>query len=535
MDHGRRACVSSLRRGAPAVGAPLCRFRARILAGCGCGVSRGVALIAVACALLAVGAGRAAAQSSAGRYAALADAELHSPFAKVADAVMPAVVAIRTRKTATHGEMLQENPLEEMFRQFFPRDREFMEREFDLPGAGSGFLVSADGYVLTNNHVVADVDEIEVKLPGNEEYFKARVVGQDPSTDVAVVKIESGKGLPFLKFGDSEKMEVGDWAIAIGNPLGRLEGSLTVGVLSAKGRFDLPIQGAAPRYQDFLQTDAAINPGNSGGPLLNIRGEVVGVNTAINASAQGIGFAIPINLASRVYRDLVQHGHVVRGYLGVVMTNLTPELARTYKIDRAHGVLVQEVAPDTPAATAGLKEGDLILQFNGIPVGSSRDLQFRVADADVGSKAALKILREAKERQIDVTLIEYPEEQLAAAAANLPVPAAERWLGMAVHGLNDPHSPRVQELKERFDIKQSTGALVTDVGPGSPADAARLRPGDVIVEIGDMEIAGIDEYLAAVDRLRDAHDPVTLMIRRGDLTSYVTVDPGQGRKDESAH
>ena len=255
---------------------------------------------------------------------------MSSPFARVAQRVMPAVVSITASKSFEHPPVEGED----LFR-FFPRERG-MRRDMQMPGAGSGFVISADGYILTNNHVIADATEIEVQFPGDDASHPAEIVGQDPSTDLALLKIDTqGERLDYLVFTDSEGVRVGDYAIAIGNPLGELAGSLTVGVISAKGRSDLQIQGGTPRYQDFLQTDAAINFGNSGGPLVDIHGRVIGVNTAINASGQNIGFTIPSNLAVSITEQLRTTGRVVRGYLGVRMDDMTRDLAEGRDLDIA--------------------------------------------------------------------------------------------------------------------------------------------------------------------------------------------------------
>jgi serine protease Do len=450
---------------------------------------------------------------------------LRSPFVAVAEHVGPAVVSITTSKSFRHGDIGGSNPLEDMFRQFFPREQNFEDREFELPGAGSGFLVSEDGYILTNNHVIADAEEIEVKLSGHEDPYEAEIVGQDPGTDLAVIKIDAKGKLPFVDFGDSDEVRVGDWAVAIGNPLGQLEGSLTVGIISAKGRSDLRIQGGTPRYQDFIQTDAAINFGNSGGPLVNIYGEVVGVNTAINASGQNIGFAVPSNLVQKIYTQIIEKGRVSRGYLGIQMRELTPELSDGRDLDIRHGVVVEAVLDDTPAQRAGMKVGDIITEFNGEPIATDRELQFKVADAPVGSRAEVKVYREGTYETLSVELEEFPEENvLAAAAGRSDSEDREEWLGIEAASLDSPDA-RVRELRDTFDIREASGVLVIGVERGSPADRARLRPGDVIVEIVDSTINDMEDYVAAVERYRERSKNIAILIRRGDLTSYVTVDP----------
>jgi Do/DeqQ family serine protease len=460
----------------------------------------------------------------------LLNAGIESPFVAVAERVSPAVAAIRTTRAFTHGELQGENPMEEMFRRFFRPDSDFGEREFDMPGAGSGFVVSADGYVITNNHVVADATEISVSLPGFDTPLDAEIVGTDPATDLAVLKVDSRQKLPFLEFGDSDAIAVGAWAIAIGNPLGELAGSLTVGIVSAKGRTDLRIQGGTPRYQDFLQTDAAINFGNSGGPLVDIHGRVIGVNTAINAAGQNIGFAIPINLAARIYQQLVEYGRVSRGYLGVQMEAITPALAEARDLDIQWGVEVTDVLDDTPAAKAGIRRGDIIVEFGGHAIRNSNDLRFRVADSPVGRSAKVKLYRDGKQQTVDVVLAEFDENVAVAAAPQSEAGDArgERWLGVLAASLSDP-SERVQSLIETFDIREEAGVVVVDVERGSPADRARLRPGDVIVEIVNVDIRDLADFQAARDQFAQRDKPIAVAIRRGTLFSYVTIDPSNSR------
>ena len=462
--------------------------------------------------------------------APLLNAGVESPFVAVAERCSPAVAAIRTTRAFTHGELQGENPMEEMFRRFFRPDSDFGEQEFDMPGAGSGFVVSADGYVLTNNHVVADATEITVSLPGFDTPLPAEVVGTDPATDLAVLKVASKQKLPFLEFGNSDQIQVGAWAIAIGNPLGELAGSITVGIVSAKGRTDLRIQGGTPRYQDFLQTDAAINFGNSGGPLVDIHGQVIGVNTAINAAGQNIGFAIPINLAKRIYEQLIEYGRVSRGYLGVQMEAITPALAEARDLDIQWGVEVTDVLPETPAAEAGIRRGDIIVGFGEHEIRNSNDLRFRVADSPVGRAAKLKLYREGKLQTLDVVLAEFDENAAVAAAPERETGDAqgERWLGLLAASLSDP-SPRVQTLIETFDIREDAGVVVVDVERGSPADRARLRPGDVIVEIVNVDIRDLADFQAARQQFAQRDKPIAVAIRRGTLFSYVTIDPSNSR------
>ncbi len=450
---------------------------------------------------------------------------MKSPFARVADRVMPAVVSITASKSFEHPPVEGED----LFR-FFPRERG-MRRDMQMPGAGSGFVISEDGYILTNNHVIADATDIEVQFPGKDEAHPAEIVGQDPSTDLALLKIDTnGERLDYLVFADSEGVTVGDYAIAIGNPLGELAGSLTVGVISAKGRSDLQIQGGTPRYQDFLQTDAAINFGNSGGPLVDIHGRVIGVNTAINASGQNIGFTIPSNLAVSITEQLRTKGRVVRGYLGVRMDDMTRDLAEGRDLDIDYGVIIREVIEDTPAERGGVQVGDVIYEFNGDRIRNGTDLQWKVADAPVGERAELRIHREGDDMTLDVVL-----EELDLAQTTLDVMPEgdirgiedETWLGITVTSLEDTEDPRVGELIDMYDIRDTKGVLILDVEEGSPADMARLQAGDVIFEVVDRAVDSLDEFRDAQRRYVDRTRKIAIGYRRGDVTGYATVDPLQ--------
>lgn len=451
----------------------------------------------------------------------------HSPFVKVAERVTPAVVAIRTVHSSS-----SDSSLREMFREFFPKGRDFHHPNFDVPGAGSGFVVSPDGYIVTNNHVIENADNIHVKLAGVSEPLSAKVVGADPATDLAVIKVEPDHDLRYLRFGDSEGIRVGDWAIAIGNPLGELEGSLTVGVISAKGRANLAIQGADMlRYQNFLQTDAAINPGNSGGPLVDISGDVIGVNTAINRAGQGIGFAIPARLTSYVYQQIREFGRVRRGYLGITMAEIENLRQQGQTIPEDQGVVITDVLPDTPSARAGLKAGDVLTEYNGEPVEHIPALRFRVAESVVGSTAHLRVLRKGKPLDFDVVLDEYDETAaLASKDANGNPDEAEPWLGFTAAPLDSP-DPQVQSLKDEFGLSDEEGVVVVRVWKNSPADRARLRPGDLIVEFDGVPLDGSDESYAVYQTQLQVRQgdkdgsPIQLLVRRGDMNSYLEIDP----------
>ncbi len=340
------------------------------------------------------------ASSAAGSAAAGSD----SPFVQVAEIVTPAVVNISTVSTSkgrSAGDTFKPFGDDPFFRDFFDRFFEGMPRRRQQKSLGSGLIIEKSGLILTNNHVIKDADEITVRFSNNEE-TKGKVVGTDPKTDLAVIRVSAPKDLPVVKLGNSDQLRVGEWAIAIGNPFG-LDHTLTVGVISATGRSEVGITA----YENFIQTDASINPGNSGGPLLNIRGEVVGINTAIVASGQGIGFAIPINLARKVMDDLVKRGKVTRGWLGVGVQPLTPELAKSFGVS-GEGILVNQVMPKSPAEAAGIKVGDVILEVGGKTVKDARELQRVIADAEVGKPLQVKILREKSQQSLTVQIAEMP-------------------------------------------------------------------------------------------------------------------------------
>ncbi len=496
-----------------------CTSQASLLRTSGAVRSAFVHLLVLSCVVLS--ASDSSAQNRSSAY--LAEDGFHSPFAIVAEKVMPAVVAIRTLRIAEGDSDLQD-----MFREYFRGDRNFQHPDFDLPGAGSGFVMTADGLIITNNHVVAGADEIGVMLPGHETPLNATVVGTDPATDLAVIKVEFDEPLPYLTFGSSDEIRVGDWAIAIGNPLGELEGSLTVGVISAKGRADLAIQGANMlRYQDFLQTDAAINPGNSGGPLLNIRGEVIGVNTAVNRAGQGIGFAIPTRLTEYVYGQLVEHGRVRRGYLGVTMSELSDERARGTEIDAENGVYISEVRESSPASEAGVERGDILTEYNGEPIWSMDELRFRVAESPVGSTARLGVRRDGRSFEIDVVLAELDLSEIAASIPDVMLGHEEEdWLGLIVRPVDSP-DPRAQRLRDEFDIQDEEGVLVVEVTDASPAAEARIEAGDIIVEIDGDPISGMPDYvqLRMTSHREYSPDSVAFLVRRGDMNSYFQLTP----------
>jgi serine protease Do len=438
-------------------------------------------------------------------------------FADLAQHLNPAVVNISTtqvmkgqRRTMPRlpfpNPFGERDPFEEFFERFF--GGESPQREFRRRSLGSGFIINAEGYIVTNNHVVENASDIKVSLSDKEEY-DAKVIGRDSKTDVALIKIEAKKALPTVSLGDSNRLRVGEWVMAIGNPFG-LGHTVTTGIVSAKGR----IIGAGP-YDDFIQTDASINPGNSGGPLFNMNGEVVGINTAIVATGQGIGFAIPINVAKDMLVSLREKGRVVRGWLGVQVQRVTPELAKSFGLDRERGALVADVMPDTPAARAGIERGDVIVEFNGRKIEEMNDLPRVVANTPPNTEVPVKLLRKGQERTVQVRVAELKEERVAAGGGG----TLEENLGMTVQELTP-------EIARSLGVSESTGVVVTNVEDGGPADEAGLRRGDILLEVNQKRIQTVQDYRAAIGRV-GGPESLLLLVRRGNNVLYVALKMGK--------
>ena len=441
-----------------------------------------------------------------------------SPFVAVGRAVVPAVVNIRTVRSVTRGGV-DTSPLQEMFRQFFPEE-EGEGNRFEMPGSGSGFVVTVDGDILTNHHVIAEADAIYVRFSGERQEYRAELIGSDPNTDLALLRIDPGeRSLPALPFGDSDAVEVGDWSVAVGNPFGHLEGSLTVGVVSAKGRGDLVIAGMTPRYQDFIQTDASINFGNSGGPLVDLHGRIIGVNTAINASGQGIGFAVPSNLARRIYQQLREHGRVIRGYLGVRTRDLISVVGEEQPGQPQAGAEVLHVQEDSPAARAGVQPGDVIVNFAGQEVSDRRQLQFLVADAPLTENLSCEVIRGGEGLSLSVSLVE-----LVAADEGREARVATFWLGMEVTSLASSE-PRARRLKETLGVTATSGVLVVAVEEDQPAAEAGIRPGDVLVALDGQEIPDLATYEQLRSLRAGRHDPLSVLVKTGPVENYVLIQP----------
>lgn len=444
-----------------------------------------------------------------------------SPFVAVGRTARPAVVSIRTVR-AVNTEGVGTGPLQEMYRQFFP-DEQGQGGRFESPSTGSGFVVAASGDILTNHHVIDGADEVFVRFGGEQREYRARIVGTDPATDLALLAIEpGGREMPELTFADSDAVEVGSWAIAVGNPFGNLESSLTVGVVSAKGRGDLLIGGRTPRYQDFIQTDASINHGNSGGPLVDARGRVIGVNTAISERGQGIGFAVPSNLARSVYEQLRDKGRVVRGYLGVWTEDLVTVVGEERPGEPEGGVRVLKVAGGSPAAAAGVQPGDVIVSYAGKPAGTNRQLQFRIAGSPPGRPVALELARGGQRLSLSVTPLDAGAE--AGPEAGGPAADAGAWLGLEVAAV-DGGDPRVARLRELLGVKASAGVMVVAVEDGGAGAAAGIGPGDLLVAVAGRRIEGLADWEQSRAEHAAVPAPLTVLVRTGDVERYVQVEP----------
>jgi serine protease Do len=416
-------------------------------------------------------------------------------FAKLAEAVKPAVVNVNTERRGSGRSPLEEFYGEEFFKRFFGDVPERMPRR----GLGSGVIIDPSGLTLTNAHVVDGASQVEVTMLDGAKH-KAKVVGVDKRTDLAVLRLQAdGKTLPFLRLGDSSEVQVGDWVLAVGSPFG-LQATVTSGIVSAKAR-----QIGAGPYDDFLQTDAAINPGNSGGPLVNMRGEVIGINTAIVRGGSGIGFAIPANMAKRISTQLVEDGKVTRGWLGVVLQPLTPELAASFGAEGKKGVLISEVTPDSPAAKAGLKSGDILLEVDGRKVDNPGDVARAVGLTSPGTTTKLTLWRDKASKRVDVVLGEMPGERQASR------------LGFEVR-------PLTPELARELDRRSTQGVVVTSVEDGSAADEAGIRRGDVIVEVNRQPVKSLADFERATRDMKKG-ERLTVRLERGDIALYVAVVP----------
>ncbi len=433
-------------------------------------------------------------------------------FADLAERLKPAVVNISTTKTIRQqGGNVFRSPFGggDPFDRFFGGDDFFEkffgdvpQREFKQKSLGSGFIISHDGYIFTNNHVVEKADKILVKLSDGKEY-EAKVIGKDIKTDIALIKIKPDKSVPVVELGNSDKLRVGDWVIAIGNPFG-LEQTVTAGIVSATGR----VIGAGP-YDNFIQTDASINPGNSGGPLFGLDGMVIGINTAIIAQGQGIGFAIPINMANRMLPDLKIKGKVTRGWLGVSIQDINEDIAKSLKHKERNGALVAEVIEGEPADQAGMKAGDIITEVNGKKIRDSHELLMLVADLRVGEKVEIKALRDGQEKTFQIVVAERTEKaEVAGASGNY---------GMTVQEITP-------EIARQLGMSKKTGVIVVEVKEGSPADEAGIRSQDVILQVNKIKINSIKDFQKEIGKASNK-EGFLLLIKRGRAQTFVPIRP----------
>ncbi|HFQ88638.1 MAG TPA: DegQ family serine endoprotease [Desulfobulbus sp.] len=442
-------------------------------------------------------------------------------FASIVKKAEPAVVHVAVEKSVKGGGNAPANPFDffsdPFFQRFFgpqfrhPRMNPRQQpRQFKQWAAGSGFIISPDGYIMTNNHVVENADKITVRLNDKRE-FKAKVIGTDPQSDVAVIKIDA-RNLPVLPLGDSDKIQVGEWVIAIGSPF-ELNETVTVGVVSAKGRNRMGIND----YENFIQTDAAINPGNSGGPLLNIYGQVIGINTAIfsrSGGYMGIGFAIPINMAKNIEQQLRKYGKVTRGWLGVVIQDLDEDLAHSFGLDRPEGALVSQVSPNSPAAKAGLRQGDVLVTYNGSKLTNVADLRNKVAMTTPGTKVTMGLIRDGRKREVQVTIGQQPSDfssRVGMAAPGNPLAK----MGLSLQDLTP-------ELADHFGYKVGQGVLVTEVAPGSPAERVGMQAGQLIEEVNKQRVRNLQDLEKALKRSKNPKE-VLLRVRAGDFSQYVVL------------
>ncbi len=462
--------------------------------------------LVMAVALVGAGYGMSSAVKTADHPAAAVTKTSDIPmvpanFSELAEKVRPGVVNIQVVKRVKNAGFE------------FPFPFRIPENPHGGPeqqGVGSGFVISSDGYILTNNHVVHEANLIKIKLAEGKEY-DAKVVGRDPKTDLALLKAEGASGLHALQLGDSDSLKVGNWVVAVGSPFG-LEQTVTAGIVSAKGR----VIGSGP-YDSFIQTDASINPGNSGGPLLNMEGEVVGINTAIFSQSGGnvgIGFAIPVNMAKEIAPQLKEKGHVTRGWLGVGIQKITPELAKSFGLKEEKGALVSQVVKGGPADNGGIETGDVIVEFDGKKVSDSNELPRMVASIPIGKAVSVKVLRAGSlvDREVKIGEMEEQKEEVASVSTRKP-------LGMSVQNITP-------EIAKGLGLKSETGILVARVVPGSPAAKADIRSGDVIQQVNKKPVKDVEDFKQQIENAKD-QETILLLIQRGESTLFAALTPGK--------
>ena len=475
--------------------------------------------------------------SAGSSFAALSPFGTSNPMVPIVKRASVAVVNIDVEKVASNNRRsmpqmpfdFEDDPI---FRHFFGDNFREYNRSVPMKGRGSGFIVSKEGLILTNNHVVSNVDKITVSVllaDGSKKTYNATIKGSDPTYDLAIIKIEPDTALPILELGDSDALEVGEWVIAIGNPYG-FEHTVTAGVISAKHR---SIHSNEVNFDDFLQTDAAINPGNSGGPLLNMEGKVIGINSAIAPFAQGLGFAIPINRAKEIMNDLVSHGHARRGWLGVSIGNVTPQIAKTYGVGTTEGAMINDVFKGDPADKAGIKRGDVVIEINGEKIKDAQALTNKIRTLAPGSTAKFVVIRKGKKMNFSVKLGER------AADADTRQPGRNRDNDKESTRRNSDSSTALKDFginrisrldnstKRRYGLdSEAEGVIITEVGRNSPAYNAGIREGDLILEVNAQEVMSPDDAAQAVGN----EDTLVLMIEREGATYFVQIDKASSKK-----
>lgn len=426
-------------------------------------------------------------------------------FSELAEKVKPAVVNISTTKTyKSRGGFSSPfgrapGPFgDDFFDRFFG---DIPQREFKQRSLGSGFIISNDGYIFTNNHVVEQADKILVKVSDDKEY-EAKIIGTDAKTDIALIKIKPKNSLPVVEIGDSDKVKVGEWVIAIGNPFG-LDQTVTAGIVSAKGR----VIGAGP-YDNFIQTDASINPGNSGGPLFSMDGKVIGINTAIVAQGQGIGFAIPINMAKSILADLKTKGKVTRGWLGITVQDISEDIAKNLNHKNRSGAIISDVFKGDPADLAGIKVGDIVTEINGKPIKDTHDLLLVVAAAHVGEKITLKVIRDGKEMMFSVIVSERKDKPEVAS-----IKGESGYFGIKAQEITP-------EISRQLGIGREAGVIISDIENGSAADNVGLQQQDIIIQVNKIKIRSMKEYTKEMSKAAEKKN-VMLLVKRGKSTFFV--------------
>jgi serine protease Do len=428
-------------------------------------------------------------------------------FSDLAEKVKPSVVNISTTKTykgrGGFGMPFGRSPFngpfgDDFFDRFFG---DIPQREFKQRSLGSGFIISNDGYIFTNNHVVEQADKILVKISDGKEY-EAKIIGTDAKTDIALIKIKPNNSLPVVDVGDSDKVRVGEWVIAIGNPFG-LEQTVTAGIVSAKGR----VIGAGP-YDNFIQTDASINPGNSGGPLFSMDGKVIGINTAIVAQGQGIGFAIPINMAKSILADLKTKGKVTRGWLGISVQDVSEDIAKNLNHKSRNGAIVSDVFKGDPADLAGIKVGDIVTEINGKSIKDTHDLLLTIASLHVGEKVSIKVIRDGKEMVFPVTVSERKDKPEVTSTKG-----SKEYFGITAQELTP-------EISRQLGIGREAGVIIINIENGSPADDVGLQPQDIIVQINKVKIISMKQYTKEMSKAAENKN-VTLLVKRGKSSFFV--------------